>query len=137
MPRGRPRKNPADEGRAVAKRGPGRPRKTKGDSTHNVLYKSAEFIGWALGGIEREILDTKNRLTALTDKASQLRARLGLGGVARQAKRTRTAAGGAAVTSTAQAGRKGRRRRRRLTREQRAAISERMKRTWAERRKAR
>ena len=38
MPRGRPRKN-AD-----------------------VLLRSAEFIGWALGGLEREIVETRNRL---------------------------------------------------------------------------
>ena len=36
MARGRPRKNPQD-----------------------VLIKSAELIGWALGGIEREILETR------------------------------------------------------------------------------
>ena len=37
MPRGRPRKNPND-----------------------VLIRSAELIGWALGGIEREILETRS-----------------------------------------------------------------------------
>ena len=43
MARGRPRKNPQD-----------------------VLIKSAELIGWALGGIEREIVETRKRLAALT-----------------------------------------------------------------------
>ena len=39
MPRGRPRKNP-----------------------DAVLVKSAEMIGWAIGGIEREIMATRERL---------------------------------------------------------------------------
>src|SRR6185437_6984002 len=39
----------------------GRPRK----STDAVLFKSAEMIGWALGGIEREIVATRARLSAL------------------------------------------------------------------------
>ena len=40
----------------------GRPRRTSRD----VLLKSAEFIGWALGGLEREIAQTRERLAALT-----------------------------------------------------------------------
>ena len=52
MPRGRPRKTPQD-----------------------VLIRSAEFIGWALGGLEREILQTRQRLGALTTEAARLRAR--------------------------------------------------------------
>jgi len=43
MPRGRPRKNADD-----------------------VLIRSAELIGWALGGIEREIVETRNKL-GITD----------------------------------------------------------------------
>ena len=35
----------------------GRPRKKD-----NMLMKSAEFIGWALGGLEREIAATRQRL---------------------------------------------------------------------------
>ena len=54
MARGRPRKNPDD-----------------------VLIRSAELIGWALGGIEREIVETKNRLAALTAQANVLRSRIG------------------------------------------------------------
>jgi hypothetical protein len=140
MPRGRPRKNPAEQGQAVVKRGPGRPRKTPADSSDSVLYRSAEFIGWALGGIEREIVDTKSRLTALTEKAGQLRARLGLAGAGTPTSQTRGATGGAGEGAPAVAAETGggrRRRRRKLTPEQRAAISERMRRTWAERRKGR
>ena len=57
MPTGRPRKNPTD-----------------------VVIKSAELIGWALGGIEREIVETRHRLSALTAQANQLRARIGAKG---------------------------------------------------------
>lgn len=42
-----------------------------------VLMKSAEFIGWALGGLEREIAHTRERLTTLTAQAARLRARVG------------------------------------------------------------
>ena len=57
----------------------GRPRKKKDD----VLVKSAEMIGWAIGGIEREIMSTRERLAALSAQAATLRARLpGGGGVA-------------------------------------------------------
>ena len=51
------------------------PRTTRGD----VLLKSAELIGWALGGIEREIVQTRERLAALTAQADKLRMRLGRG----------------------------------------------------------
>ena len=60
MPRGRPRKNP-----------------------EHVLIKGAEMIGWALGGLEREIMQTKQRLTTLTSQAAQLRGRLPGGAQAR------------------------------------------------------
>jgi hypothetical protein len=109
MPRGRPRKNPTD-----------------------VLIKSAELIGWALGGIEREIAETRNRLSALTAQANQIRARIG-------AKRGRPASAFSVLSPTvpvdaAPAGRK--RRRRKMSAEARKRISERMKKTWAERRKS-
>ena len=104
MPRGRPRKNPTD-----------------------VLIKSAEFIGWALGGIEREILETRHRLSALTSQANQLRARIG-------AKPARGAAAAAATPlETAPAAPK--RRRRKMSPEARKRMSEMMKKRWAERRK--
>jgi hypothetical protein len=107
----------------------GRPRK----STDDVLLKSAEFIGWALGGLEREIIQTRERLTSLTAQAAKLRARVG----------GRPRAVGAAIASPAfdesdvnkgaAAGRRGRRRR--MSPEARKRISEMMKKRWAERRK--
>jgi hypothetical protein len=104
MPRGRPRKNPTD-----------------------VLIKSAELIGWALGGIEREIVDTRHRLSALTAQANQLRARIG----AKGARAALPLAGPSAETPAPAAPR----RRRKMSAEARKRISERMKKTWAERKK--
>ena len=105
MPRGRPRKNPND-----------------------VLIKSAEFIGWALGGIEREIAETRHRLSSLTAQANQLRARIGAKG-----PRGATAAAAIPVDSAAAAAPK--RKRRKMTPEARKRMSEMMKKRWAERRK--
>ena len=104
MPRGRPRKNPDD-----------------------VLVKSAEMIGWAIGGIEREIMATRERLAALSAQANSLRSRLP-GGAA-----TRTASSGAAIAETPHV--KEKRRRRKMSPEARKRISEMMKKRWAERRK--
>jgi hypothetical protein len=106
MPRGRPRKNP-----------------------EQVLIKGAEMIGWALGGLEREIMQTKQRLTALTSQAAQLRAKLPGNTQGR---------GPAAVASFDEPGVAapgGKRRRRRMSTEARKRISEMMKKRWAERRK--
>ena len=103
MPRGRPRKN------------------------DDVLLRSAELIGWALGGIEREISATRERLSSLTAQANSLRARLPRGtslGLASHATGEASAAG---------EGRK--RRRRKMSPEARKRISEMMKKRWAERRK--
>ena len=106
MARGRPRKNPQD-----------------------VLIRSAELIGWALGGIEREIVETRNRLASLTAQAAQLRDRAGL-----KALRGRGAAAPAAEGEAAPVtGRK--RRRRKMSPEARKRISEMMKKRWAERKK--
>src|SRR5213079_2896180 len=102
MPRGRPRKNPTD-----------------------VLIKSAEFIGWALGGIEREILETRHRLSALTAQANQLRARVG-------AKATRGATGAAAAPLETAAPAAAKRRRRKMSPEARKRMSEMMKKRWAD-----
>src|SRR5438132_13282353 len=99
MPRGRPRKNPTD-----------------------VLIKSAEFIGWALGGLEREILETRHRLSALTAQANQLRARIGGKGT-----RARPAV---ASPLEAAAPAAPKRRRRRMSPEARKRMSEMMKRRW-------
>jgi hypothetical protein len=98
----------------------GRPRKTADD----VLLKSAELIGWALGGLEREIVLTKNRLASLTTQAAKLRGRLGKRGAA---------AAQALEGAVALGNRK--RRRRRMSPEARKRISEMMKKRWAERRK--
>ena len=100
MPRGRPRKNPKD-----------------------VLIKSAEMLGWALGGIEREIGLTRERLAALTNQANQLRARLGSKATAIVGVEGATPAGGR------------RRRRRKMSPEARKRISEMMKKRWAERKR--
>lgn len=109
MPRGRPRKNPDD-----------------------VLMKSAEFIGWALGGIEREIVMTRARLASLTDQAQKLRRRAGV-----RTAQLRGPAAAASFDEPAVAGRKrkGPRRRRAMSAEARKRISEMMKKRWAERRK--
>jgi hypothetical protein len=101
MPRGRPRKNPDD-----------------------VLIKSAEMLGWALGGIEREIGTTRERLAALTNQANQLRARLG-----------NKLAGSAGTEGTGEAAGGRRRRRRKMSPEARKRISEMMKKRWAERKR--
>jgi hypothetical protein len=100
----------------------GRPRKNAGD----VLMKSAEVIGWALGGLEREITSTRERLSSLTAQANALRARLGRGATAVR--------GEAAAGSESTAG--GRKRRRRaMSPEARKRISDLMKKRWADRKK--
>lgn len=96
----------------------GRPRK-KGSAAR---LQSAELINWALGGIEREIAETRERLASLTAQAAQLRQRAG----ARMA-------GAVAVAEAVPA--KARRRRRKFSAEERKKISERMTRRWAEWRK--
>jgi hypothetical protein len=103
MPRGRPRKNPED-----------------------VLIRSAELIGWALGGIEREIMETRNRLASLTKQAAQLRARVG-----RRGPGAPSAPDG--EMGAPQPSRK--KRRRQMSPEARKRISEMMKKRWAERKK--
>ena len=102
----------------------GRPRKTEKD----VLLKSAEMLGWALGGLEREIAQTRERLTALTAQATKLRERLGRGVTGRSVPDS-----GAGASDAAAGGRA--RRRRRMSPEARKRISEMMKKRWAERRK--
>jgi len=102
---------------------PGRPRKNQ-----DVLMKSAELIGWAIGGLEREINQTRERLAALTAQAAKLRKRAGI----------RASAAAAAVSSTgaasgAEPGKK--RKRRKMSPEARKRISEMMKKRWAERRR--
>jgi hypothetical protein len=86
--------------------------------------KSAELIGWAIGGIEREIISTRERLASLTAQAAKLRARAG----------TKGSSGSESAAADAPTnGRK--RRRRKMSPEARKRISEMMKKRWAERRK--
>lgn len=99
----------------------GRPRKPD-----NMLMKSAEFVGWALGGLEREIAQTRQRLAVLNEQAARLRARVGAG--------ARTASGAVPSSGAPSAGRK--RKRPKMSPEARKRISEMMKKRWAERRKA-
>jgi len=84
-----------------------------------MIVKSAELIGWALGGIEREIVETKSRLAALTAQANALRKKVG--------NRAEAAVAAAAPAV---------RRRRKMSADARKRISERMSKLWAERRKA-
>lgn len=101
----------------------GRPKK----NTNDVLLKSAEVIGWALGGLEREISMTRERLASLTSQASTLRSKLSGASAASSAAPSSSA-------GTAAAG-EGRQRRRKMSPEARKRISEMMKKRWAERRK--
>jgi type II secretory pathway component HofQ len=109
----------------------GRPKKT----TDDVMLKSAELLGWALGGIEREIAQTQERLAALTAQARTLRQRLGtdVKSAVRRASR-----GVDAVASQASATVEGTARtlkRKTMSPEARRRISEMMKKRWAERKK--
>jgi len=106
----------------------GRPRNTQGD----VLMKSAEMVGWAIGGIEREIMATRERLAALTAQANALRSKLPGGSVRGAA----SAAASVAMGAGADVGATVKRRRRKMSPEARKRISEMMKKRWAERRKA-
>jgi hypothetical protein len=87
-------------------------------SAERALIRSAELMGWALGGIEREIVETRNRLAALTAQAAKLRKQAG--------RKTATAAATTAAPKTA-----SRRRKRRMSAEGRKRIAEAAKRRWA------
>ena len=103
----------------------GKRRRKRQTKPQQAVIRSAEFIGWAIGGLEREIVQTRERLSALTTHAAKLRAQL-IG-------RAGGGAGAAESTSGAKAG--GRRKRRHMSPEARRRISEMMKKRWAERRK--
>ena len=75
-----------------------------------------ELIGWALGGIEREIAETRERLAVLTAQAAELRGRAG----------GKVAAAASANDSGVRAGR------RQMSAAGRKRISEMMKKRWAE-----
>ena len=83
------------------------------------LIRSAELIGWAIGGLEREIVETRSRLAALTAQAVRLRKSAGA--------QVSEALGGAAPAP--QAGRRGRKRK--MSPEGRKRIAEAAKRRWA------
>jgi hypothetical protein len=99
----------------------GRPRKSD-----EVLMKSAEFIGWALGGLEREIAHTRERLASLTEQAKRLRQKVGATAAGSSVTQASTNDGGAAGP---------RKRRRRMSPEARKRMSDMMKKRWAERRR--
>lgn len=98
----------------------GRPRKSD-----EVLMRSAEFLGWALGGLEREIVHTRERLSALTAQAARLRQKVGGG-------RSAASAAGGGKTRAAKG---GKRKRRGMSAAARKRMSERMTKRWAEWRK--
>jgi hypothetical protein len=101
----------------------GRPRK----SGEDVLLKSAELLGWALGGLEREIVQTRERLASLTAQAARLRERLG--------KRAAKAVAAPSTDQGEPTAAAPERARRTMSPEARRRISEMMKKRWAERRK--
>jgi hypothetical protein len=84
----------------------------------SVLVRSAELIGWAVGGIEREIVETRERLAALMARAAQLRTQAGHTGD----QRKQTAAGGAKAEPP---------RRRKMSAEGRKRIADAARRRWA------
>ena len=79
------------------------PRGRRRKKSDSVLFKSAEWIGWALGGLEREIVETRARLAVLNEQAAKLRGRVGVA-----AKRGVAAAVAAASPEQAAVGRAGR-----------------------------
>ena len=101
MPRGRPRKKPED-----------------------ALMKTADLVGWALGGLEREISQTRERLASLNAQAAKLRLRLA-------GSRASISETGVFVETPAPR----RKRRRRMSAEARKRMSEMTKKRWAERKK--
>jgi hypothetical protein len=103
------------------------PRGRRKKRANSVLFKSAEWIGWALGGLEREIAETRERLATLNEQAAKLRGRVG--GAARRG----VAAAVAASSSDKPAVRV--RRRGRMSAEGRKRISEMMKKRWLEAKK--
>ena len=102
----------------------GRPRKSD-----QVLMKSAEFIGWALAGLEREIAKTRERLSALSAQAARLRERAGVRG------RSSAAAAAGGEAGAPQGVRRRRGKKRKMSAEARKRMSDMMKKRWAERRK--
>jgi hypothetical protein len=105
----------------------GRPRKTQGG---DVLLRSAELIGWALGGLEREIVETRHRLEALTRQAAQLRSRVGTSGAKGRGPAAAASFDEPGVQPAAPAKKK-----RQMSAAARKRISDMQKKRWAEWRK--
>jgi len=99
-------------------------RRTRQAKSESAVIRSAEMIGWAVGGIEREILHTRERLAVLAAQAAKLRAKLG----------PRTATMVERVQSATEVV-LPRRKRRRMSAAARKKISVMMKKRWAERKK--
>jgi hypothetical protein len=99
-------------------------------NSDSMLLKSAEMIGWAIGGIEREIAQTRERLATLTAQASQLRKRAGSTARTPGAPAPREAEAQPAAAKTP------RKKRRKMSPEAKKRISEMMKKRWAERKRA-
>jgi len=97
-------------------------RRTKSD---NVLFKSAEWVGWALAGLEREIVETRARLAVLNEQAAKLRGRVGV--AARRGVAAAVAAASPEPSTTRTRGR--------MSAEGRKRISEMMKKRWIEAKK--
>lgn len=112
-------------------------RRRQAKAQGDVLIRSAELIGWALGGIEREIVETRQRLEALTRQAAQLRNRMG-GGRRLTAGVDQHGRGPAAAASFDEPGvtrEAAPRKQRNLSAAARKRISDRQKKRWAEWRK--
>jgi hypothetical protein len=101
------------------------PRGRRRTKSTDVLLRSAELVGWALGGLEREIAQTRERLAALNAQAAKLRARAGA---------SIRATLGTGVSTNGPVSRK-RRRRGGMTAAGRKRISDMMKKRWAEAKK--
>jgi hypothetical protein len=104
----------------------GRPRKSQ---SGDVLLRSAELIGWAIGGLEREIVETRQKLEALTRQAAQLRSRV----PGSRARGKGPAAAGTLDQAAGEAERPAKRRQ--MSAAARKRISDMQKKRWAEWRK--
>jgi hypothetical protein len=103
------------------------PRGRRRRGSDSVLFKSAEWIGWALAGLEREIAETRARLAVLNEQAARLRGRVGVA--------ARRGVAAAVAASTAKPSVPKARRRGRMSAEGRKRISEMMKKRWLEAKK--
>ena len=102
------------------------PRGRRGKKADSVLFKSAEWIGWAIGGLELEIEETRARLKVLTEQAASLRSRVGV--AARRGVAAAVAANAAGKPAAPS-------RRSRMSAAGRRRMSEMMKKRWQEAKK--